>query len=1237
MSDDGDEFDALYGDSYDDETLAQAEFVASQAVPGPSQTPIAASISRVGPKNGVRHANSNLGLPRGSRYANGRVLSPPPSKRQRLDLHPAPAQVAPEEEEESLEVIWTENGYVTRASSQRQARRGPGPDDFEIRHSGPGRPPAIGAGYGQSLHEDPWEGEEWTTGAGDVEDWDKAEEEAVRLSQQPGSSKQQQPPPQAAPSRKLGVGVPRQERINNAREAAGLPSPSPAYLPPDRGQGGLNGHAAPSKPAAQPAAAALTGPNLNANQRHELEDLRAQLRAALAETRMSKNKMYAREGEVKMVRERNEKAERELAELRLKAQKQQEEFQKQLEEREKSFAAEKERIDTNAAFFRLEHETSVKRVAWPGSVRRRGTGPGRGIGPAGSQSIGFSQSQYAPPPVMPTTPTRRGRGQGLPSPSTPHRSGSQGYSSPSRRVGLDDSPSKGRDQNRRDDLIAPAILNKTRGSAQKKVAAFPGFDNSFTAELPTKRTPKPVASRLQDISERAGASQTHDIDMTMIADDPVPANQADTTMTSLPQTTFDGKASTIATRQRRYRWAVSALFRRRAALVGLLLAHSSPQSEPPLSLPRSRYVTSSVATPKPVADHTATIHRVLDVDLPTEVRPELRGRQQVATELLLTTMTDGTSGNGGEHRFTFLDLLPDELPADQEALDELDGRDYWDCQEAIDEGMQDLYEDLAVSLRTLLGLYLRLCMTDALQDVMALMTALSVAEPAIINAFMSSELAYELEVPPQASEEMADGVNIAAATQQPGTQQRRRSLTARPPVPTPDQIPSCLIECIRKAGGVLPLRITSPESIAPPEPEPLQVASQRPNATQSRKIRAKAKRDNEASLNISWDMGTDQREDVLETVLSLLEVFVWHIGDQSGYYLKSIFEAPGTIAIFLDVKRPAETIRRFVRLLTQLVQYPDMWKTLVVCKFDPDLQVGLPALVYQSRTPLLDLLAKHLVDLRHNQSTFDAHRLHCGINIFISQLVIKHHDALLLARESQSLFAALVQAIHTDTSIIWNEDGLRRGGEETVAQDIVTRIVLDVSLLSQIFHQEDHPQDLADRLNSHESHLLLNGIRHCFILAFSRLAFADEPSWIPEECVKELGNVADKCSDLIEMVLSPDEVEAVWEICAEEEGDEEQVDEGEEEDEVMLDGEVDRLNGQASRGAGTGGVYGSQTQSESSVPPAAAAPLASRWEKTRIRDASIRGASGATNGRPRDRGEVGVGDDDEEAAMWGAR
>lgn len=1040
MADDGDEFDALYGDSYDDETLAQAEFVASQAVPGPSQAPVPAGNSRAGLRNGVKHGSSSVALPRISRHAKGPVPSPPPSKRQRLDLQPAPTQVGPEEEEESLEVIWTENGYVTRASSQKQARQGPGPDDFEIRHSGPGRPPAIGAGYGQSLHEDPWEGEEWTAGAGDVEDWDKAEEAAVRLSQQPGPSQQQHPPQQAPPSRKLGVGVPRQERLNNAREAAILPpafdpTQSPVYTAVDRNQEGANGYAAPSKPAAQPIAQALTGPKVDMGQRQELEDLRAQLRAALAETRMSKNKMYAREGEVKMVRERNEKAERELAELRLKAQKQQEEFQKQLEEREKSFAAEKERIDTNAAFFRLEHETSVKRVAWPGSVRRRGTGAGRGVGPAGSQSIGFSQSQYAPPPVMPSTPTRRGRGQGLPSPSTPHRSGSQAYSSPSRRIGLEDSPSKGREQGRREELIAPATITKARGSVQKKVAAFPSFDNSFTAELPMKRTPKPVASRLQDISERAGSSQAHDVDMTMIVDDSPPAKDGDKSLTTVPSATFDGKANTIATRQRRYRWAVSALFRRRAALVGLLLAHSSPPPEPPLSLPRSRYVSSSVTALKPLPDHTATIHRVLDVDLPAEVRSELRGRQQVATELLLTTMTDGTSGNGGEHRFTFLDILPDELPADQEALDELDGRDYWDCQEAIDEGMHDLYEDLAVSLRTLLGLYLRLCMMDALQDVMALMTALSVAEPPIINAFMSSELAYELDVPVQASENLADGATVAAATQQQATQQLQRSLKDRPPVPTPDQIPACLIECIRKAGGVFPLRITSPESIAPPETEPLQLASQRPNATQSRKVRAKAKRDNEASLNISWDMGPDQREDVLEAVLSLLEVLVWHIGDQSGYYLKSIFEAPGTIAVFLDVKRPADTMRRFVRLLTQLVQYSDMWKTLVVCKFDTDLQTGLPPMVYQSRTPLLDLLAKHLVDLRHNQSAFDAHRLHCGINILISQLVIKHDDALLLARESQSLFAALVQAIHTDTSIIWNEDGLRRGREEKAAQE----------------------------------------------------------------------------------------------------------------------------------------------------------------------------------------------------------
>lgn len=427
------------------------------------------------------------------------------------------------------------------------------------------------------------------------------------------------------------------------------------------------------------------------------------------------------------------------------------------------------------------------------------------------------------------------------------------------------------------------------------------------------------------------------------------------------------------------------------------------------------------------------------------------------------------------------------------------------------------------------------------------MKAACVANPSLVNFLIMPKLPFDLDV-----------VCTAAM---------KNSSQNVPPLPV--ALVPCLIEIVQKGSRKLPLKLLHRQSVSDPS-EIVQGATQATQpgeraiiVAQGRKSKSRREQMKQNISEEPWDMGSEQREALLLSVSEILEILVWELGEDSAQHLREALDAPGFIAAFLDAHRPASIMYRFLQLLTQLVQYPDCWKTVVACRFDSALQVNLPVLITSSRTPLLELLSKHLVDLRSKQKPSDAHRLHCGLIMLLSQLTIKYDDALLMARSSKSILAALVQSIHMDTSYIWNDDGCGQSGRDNRQKDVCSRIVMDVRLLARIYgppssvtelagwsnlsddaemreggraerHDEDESEQsvLLERLNDHESHMLLNGIRHSFILSFSRLAFAEEPSWLDDSCVKELQAVADVCSDLLEVVLSPEEVEAAWEICA---------------------------------------------------------------------------------------------------------
>lgn len=77
--------------------------------------------------------------------------------------------------------------------------------------------------------------------------------------------------------------------------------------------------------------------------------------------------------------------------------------------------------------------------------------------------------------------------------------------------------------------------------------------------------------------------------------------------------------------------------------------------------------------------------------------------------------------------------------------------------------------------------------------------------------------------------------------------------------------------------------------------------------------------------------------------------------------------------------------------------------------------------------------------------------------------------------------------------------------------------------------------------------LLLNGIKHCFILAISRIAFAPEPDWFDANSSHQLSTVNEIAADLLELILSPEEMENAWEMLNDEEEEQDK-----EEDEAPL-------------------------------------------------------------------------------------
>ena len=846
----------------------------------------------------------------------------------------------------------------------------------------------------------------------------------------------------------------------------------------------------PSHAPVAPNARSVTPANPNGEALADVDQLRREIqelqRAAKQQEeliRKLRTETQAREGEVKVVRSNLSKINLENAALRESVIKKDLEHKREIEQLNAQNQRQMETLETTTAFRRAEQDTS--RRHWPSSVRR--------LPPATVRERPDTQSA-----VGLTTPTKRGGRYGrvslTPSPSKASPRGSRRHADPF------DQP----------EPTSPSRRDSDTSRSKPKPPAFPGFQNSFSTNvLPSKlqQAQKKHVSRSPEVTFRSLAgrgrpvtdSQSQDFesnDVTMDDGDMLPPASLVEPATPCKSTEADNLDAVAYRRKQRYLWAVGELMRRRAAFVGQVLCHTCCPPSPPAYLPQSRY-NSSVTTKDESAEHenirhASTLHRLINVRFPDSVNQRLALRYARTTQYLLHVLTQGSVSDGDE-RLAFL-------------LEQDEG---W--EEALDDGLLDLCEGAAAALQTLMGIFVRLCMTDRLRDTFKLASSLSSSYPRLADSLMSPQDA----VWSYKSYERDDG---------PDDYDTPRSLT------------SILTESIKKL-NVVKIAISSPLSAF--------VGDTDMEATEDRLMRGPATHTSSKETKTltgengdqSWDMGGDARHELVDSILDMLEILSWafkgpHALESS---LRFIGETDGLLHTLLDHKllgdepdalhKSADMIARTVRVMAFMTWNPAMTHVCLAAR--PSEPLGQAALSLSRHTvklPVLDVLSKHLVDRRQDLPEEQWHQLHRRILILLTQAAIQSRDTRAILADCTPLLAALIRCLYLDTDSFWNE------GQPANVGQLVERLCGDTRLLGVLY--QSHNTMLSRKLEQQEANSMLVGIRQTFIVAMNRLAFASEPEWHGPQ--PQLEAIADLAANLVDMVLSPDETDAIFDLLADE-------------------------------------------------------------------------------------------------------
>lgn len=208
---------------------------------------------------------------------------------------------------------------------------------------------------------------------------------------------------------------------------------------------------------------------------------------------------------------------------------------------------------------------------------------------------------------------------------------------------------------------------------------------------------------------------------------------------------------------------------------------------------------------------------------------------------------------------------------------------------------------------------------------------------------------------------------------------------------TPNHLVKILMECVRKSHAV-PLDVSSPAS--------------------------KPQMDGQGLP--AWDMGESARTSLLVSVVRCTKVVAWSVGENGIHELQPFFQQPGILLTLLDAQTCAEEILlNTVELLALLIPDPLTLHIALASPYDHALQPRVPARLLQVRFPVVDILAKHLVDRRGDTSALHMHRFHCAVLLFMP-CAARHGDTAVILSESVPLLPALIQCLSWDTEEVWS-------------------------------------------------------------------------------------------------------------------------------------------------------------------------------------------------------------------------
>ncbi|KDN41685.1 hypothetical protein K437DRAFT_295546 [Tilletiaria anomala UBC 951] len=999
-------------------------------------------------------------------------------------------------------------GVSARGVRQVSPAKPAGPQDQAIIVQNPGL--AYRPGMPQL---DVFEGDNdamWKDGAA----LEQLEEEAISLSQQN----------QSRPNGTTGGSSIR-------RDASSASAPSPANCNSNQ----------PKQVNNQSAAAARAAMDLNreASYRRRIEALQKQVETEKERIQKleqkAKEESYKELGEVMILRQKTQKLETENSELRKRMVEKEDDYKRQMEEERQKSVQSMQQMRTVDAFARFERETS----RWP-NVTRADVGERHVLHGA---AIGL------------VTPSRRNRDTGPGEGST-----ARDHSSPRVRTDDDDEmqlDSHSRRQRRRTGDVQPKEL----------VKEFPGLDNSFAAEaLEQKqcRSRKPASSSpstpTKARSPTKALSQVES-QKPCYAGDELPAMECTPRHHRKDAALPSMETARLRDPTRIHQWATSQVAAQHIGLVSFMLCHESLPHTRLADIPLTIYHTQADGLalasdphqsfqdhcpyPKPPESALhSTLTRIVSARLPPGIDSVVLDYHANALDALMQRLMHSPAEVGGR----FWQLRTREPYATVEEAES----DFWALQNEVKAAaMTELTDALAVPLRQLLGIFVRLCMMDLFNDLLQLCADTCRVFPALTSSLMNQSI--HIPHMPELSllnihRRRLDGTQALASLD---TQARPRN-----PEATPTNVADIIFEAVKKTWR-LPIRVSSPRAYAPGQQHAFCVQSTWSRQTGStthanhkdavlkrceemRCLRAYQASEMQHRAEQAWSMGEDVEEEVYEAVLSFLCGMVCQLKTAMGHYtLETIASHPGLTTSFLRPERAAPNLIAALDLLFELSNVEHVWERVMGCQFDTQWQSGIRPALLNSQRPLLDILAKHLVDRRVDLETEDAHAVHVRVIKLLTLLALKHKDARIVIAKSKYLLAALVSCLSVDTTLLWNTRGIC---DQDAFQAVLLRLSMDLNLMTLLYNDDTEVDgdpvlhDLRTCLDHPHTQAALNGVTHSFIVSLSRIAFAEEPEWIHSlhslESERRMEAMAEGASSLLELVLSPEELDDVWQLLA---------------------------------------------------------------------------------------------------------